>query len=57
MSNGHNFGGSAAMRHRDQLRALSRENARRVPCKLCTLRILPEDMGRHLDVVHDEVTA
>lgn len=36
-----------------QLAALARENARRVKCGQCDLRILPENMDRHVSLCHD----
>ena len=47
------FGGAAAQRLQARLGAQAKENARRVPCPHCTLAILPENMGRHLLIVHD----
>jgi len=52
--NGLNFGGVKADAFRSKLSRLEAENARRIPCEHCTLSILPEDMPRHLAVVHDE---
>ena len=30
------------------------DNARRVPCQYCNLRILPETMSRHVALCHDD---
>lgn len=60
MSNTHaglNFGGKAAERVQRQLEEVRRENARRVRCARCDLTILPENMDRHVALVHDEVLA
>lgn len=51
--NGLNFGGEKAENIRATLARLAAQNARRIPCEHCTLSILPEDMPRHLAVVHD----
>jgi len=37
-----------------QLAALAKENARRVKCDHCDLMILPEGMGRHVQICHDD---
>jgi len=49
---GLNFGGPAAQRLERALGRTARENARRVQCEHCDLLILPENMLRHLEVVH-----
>lgn len=49
---GLNFGGPAARRMERALARVARENARRVACAHCELMILPENMQRHVAVVH-----
>lgn len=36
------------------LAAVRAENHRRVPCPQCKLAVLPENMPRHIAIVHDE---
>lgn len=55
--NGLNFGGLKSRDYRITLAHLTAENARRVRCGHCALAILPENMPRHLAIVHDEVAA
>lgn len=51
---GLNFGGAAAQRMSRQLHSVAEQNARRVPCPECDLRILPEQLARHIEIVHRE---
>jgi hypothetical protein len=44
---GLHFGGKRALALADKLSLLRAENARRMPCPGCGLRILPENMERH----------
>lgn len=48
------FGGAAAQRLQRRLAVQARENARRVPCPVCALKILPENMNRHVAIVHGD---
>jgi hypothetical protein len=48
------FGGAAAERIKVKLAEMAAENARRVPCALCGLHILPEDMPRHVAICHGD---
>ena len=52
--NAFNFAGIKVAAIAKQLETLAKENARRIPCDRCALTILPENMGRHLRIVHDE---
>lgn len=56
-SPGYNFGGAAARRMESKLASIAADNARRVQCPHCGLAILPENMTRHLGVVHDAEVA
>lgn len=47
--------GGHALRRR--VEAQRRENGRRVFCPHCDLTVLPENLARHLTVVHDEQVA
>lgn len=47
------FGGQQARKMKSRLAGVVADNARRVPCEHCGLSILPENMRRHLSVVHD----
>ena len=46
-------GGQAAVRISKRLPARARQNALRVACQHCGLLILPQNMERHLEIVHD----
>jgi hypothetical protein len=48
------FGGAAAQRLERRLGKLAVENTRRVRCDQCDLMILPENMSRHLAIVHGD---
>lgn len=52
---GLNFGGQSATKIERNMAILNRQNARRVPCLHCGLRILPgADMRRHVRVCHED---
>lgn len=51
---GLSFGGAAADRIKGKLAEMAAENARRVRCAQCELMILPENMQRHVEIVHGE---
>lgn len=51
---GYNFMGPRAIALQTTLERVERENLRRVPCSICTLRILPENMEKHIRQVHEE---
>ena len=48
------FGGAAAERIKGKLAEMAAENARRVRYAQCELMILPENMSRHVEIVHGE---
>jgi len=51
---GLSFGGAAAERIKGKLAEMAADNARRVRCDRCDLTILPENMPRHVAIVHGD---
>lgn len=52
--NAFNGGGAGREKLRARIAAQERINARRIKCDLCDLTILPENMQRHLTIVHGD---
>lgn len=50
---GWKFGGAAAQRAQRAAATMARDNARRVPCADCGLAVLPENLARHRELVHE----
>ena len=50
---GHNRKQNTATREHPAIARLKAENARRVKCAHCDLRILPENMDRHVWLCHE----
>jgi len=48
------FGGEQAQLRLRQLAIVARDNARRVSCEHCGLAILPENVERHMAIVHGD---
>jgi hypothetical protein len=54
MNNPYPTGIASTQRIQVKLAEMAVENARRVPCALCKLQILPEDMSRHVAICHGD---
>lgn len=51
---GYNFKGQRAVNAERGLARLAAENAQRVQCPHCDLRVMPDALERHVKICHEE---